>query len=661
MPRVIFAYNVQRHMEVATVKSRTKRPTIRLLPALLVNQIAAGEVIERPASVVKELIENSIDAKARQIHITMEDGGRELIEVRDDGCGIDCEQLLLAVSPHATSKIQTAEDLDCIATMGFRGEALASIASISRMKIVSRPSEQEHGALLEAEGEKIQPVQPQAAPVGTCITVRNLFFNTPARRKFLRTAVTEGSRIVSMVESIALAHPHITFTLKHGNRVRLDLPAESSPRRRVLQVIGKELEEQLLEVNVDREAEDDVRRDAGRDRNARSPFSIWGLIGTPEIARGTANHQRLYLNGRPIRDRSLQHALKEAYRGLIEPGRYPTLVLFLEIDPAQVDVNVHPAKAEVRFRNQTRVHGAVLSAVRDRLRADDLTPHFQLDNHRSGETLHLPEFGSGQESATGSTDSTSASPGSFVDYFQRLDPTQKGFVYREVREALAASNPETIAAVESTTEQNQRDSEHSNALPQPKLADEILQVHASYLVTQDETGLVIIDQHALHERVMFEKLKRRINNEESLESQRLLMPEVVEIDRMQAELLDSLQPLLMKIGIDATSMSPTAIAIHAFPSFLFERKVDIQPFMHELFDHAMNDGLLDDAEAALHETLDMMACKAAIKAGDHLSMEELRDLLAFRKTIERSSNCPHGRPTSLRLSIDDLNRQFGRG
>ena len=632
---------------------------IRTLPALLVNQIAAGEVIERPASVVKELVDNAIDAGASCIDVFIEEGGCERIEVRDDGGGVPMDELPLAVAPHATSKLQTAEDLNAIATMGFRGEALASIASVSRLQIISRTAKQSGAAAIEAEGEHIGPVKPTGGPIGTTVIVRNLFFNTPARRKFLRTPTTEASRISETIESLALSHPAIAFRLQSGRRTTIDLPGPVSPKQRVLDILGRELAEELLEVATD---------DPG--------LAIWGMIGRPDVARATANHMRLYLNGRPIRDRSLHHALKEAYRGLIEPGRFPTLALLLELDPSQVDVNVHPTKSEVRFRNQTSVHGAVLNAVRRTLRAADLTPALSIQPARPW-TGPLPQIELPPFSRTARADDTSAGAAGnadaathgegtqhgppsdrFVDYFRRLDPTQKGFIYREVRQALAEESPEAVRTADAEAGGGDRAVEPAS-LPMVKNAAEILQVHSSYLVTQDETGIVIIDQHALHERVMFEQLKARIG-QGNLEAQRLLMPAVVEVGRAGVDRLDEMQPLFERIGIEADQMGPGSIAIHAFPSFLFDRGVEPEPFVFDLFERAAGAGLGDDPEEALFEVLDMMACKAAVKAGDRLTSEELRSLLEAREQIERASNCPHGRPTSLRLSLKDLDRQFGR-
>ncbi|MCZ6834892.1 MAG: DNA mismatch repair endonuclease MutL [Planctomycetota bacterium] len=618
---------------------------IQRLSSLLVNQIAAGEVIERPASVVKELVENSIDALSTRIDVTIEVGGKELIRISDDGGGIAIDQLPLAIAPHATSKISEADDLNAIATLGFRGEALASIASVSRLSILSRPREQVEAGLIEIEGDVGGEPRPAGGAPGTVVTVRNLFFNTPARRKFLRTDQTETGRISDMMQNLALAHPEIGFTLHIDRRQKLDLPPRQTPTDRALSTLGNELREELLELKA----------------NERG-IGMWGLVGRPSIARGTSKHQRVFLNGRLINDKSISHAIKEAYRGLLDHSRWPTIVLFLQIDPSMVDVNVHPAKAEVRFRNQSSIHGAVLNAVRATLHKADLTPRFDLNRTQSlaGALAipgaPLPEFGSGLEAKPlGSSSSTPASS-TFVDYFKRLDPQQKGFIYSEVREALAIEAPEMI------TDPQPQD-QHEEKLPGVKAVENVLQIHSSYIVTQDAEGIVIIDQHALHERVMFEKLKARIESSSgggNLESQRLLMPATIQVDRNQAEAIGELQDLLTRIGIEAELMGPTTVAVHAFSSLLFERNVDPVDFMHDFLEKAINMGLNHDPEAALHEVLDMMACKAAIKAGDRLTEPEIEELLAYRQTVERSSNCPHGRPTTLRLSLADLEKQFGR-
>jgi len=606
---------------------------IRRLPTLLINQIAAGEVIERPASVVKELVENAIDAGATRIDIASEEGGKELIRIVDDGSGIPEDELLLAIAPHATSKIVEADDLNAISTMGFRGEALASIASVSRLELISRPRDVDAASSVRVEGDVVDGPTPCPGAFGTAVSVRTLFFNTPARRKFLRTDQTESSRIRDVVETLALSHPGIGFRFVQDGRTVLDVHAERSAIRRVVQVLGEELADQLLEIEA---IEGGVR--------------LWGMIGQPAIARGTSRHQRLFLNGRPINDRGVNHAIREAYRGLIDSSRHPTVALFLGVPPADVDVNVHPAKSEVRFRNQSAVHQAVLHAVRQRLRDADLTP--AVDLSRSGgslaSTLQRPRpFGASDHGGALRTDDQAAR--AVVSALTSLSPDQRSIVYTEVQDALGDIAPVSLPPRPSTTDD-------ATSLPTMHRTERMLHVHSSFVVTTDEAGIVIIDQHALHERVMFEKLKQRITAG-PLESQRLLMPATVNVDRSRMDRLDALQPLLTSLGIEAEQMGPKTIAVHACTTLLFERGVDPGAFMTDLFER---DDLPDDDEAALHDVLDMMACKAAIKAGDRLSDEEMSELMRYRETVERSSNCPHGRPTSLRLTIADLERQFGR-
>ncbi|MCC6906580.1 MAG: DNA mismatch repair endonuclease MutL [Phycisphaerales bacterium] len=604
-------------------------PEIRSLDPLLVNQIAAGEVVERPASVVKELVENSIDAGAHRIRIELEQGGIERIEIVDDGYGIHASQLPLAVAPHATSKLTRAEDLHAIATMGFRGEALAAITSVSRFSIISRAAGQPSGARLDGEGASLAPPAPCGCPPGTTIVVRNLFFNTPARRKFLRTVQTEFGHISDLVGRLAMSHPALGFVLVHDGRTVLDLPPQQSPRQRIIEVLGRELENELLEVSLDSAA---VER----------PITVWGFVGTPSVARSSARFQHFFINGRFVRDKTIAHALKEGYRGLLDPTRLPLAVLYIEMDPALVDVNVHPTKAEVRFRETQSIHGLVLTAVRQRLLLADLTPDASVAPARPSFTWP------GSEAPIVSTQPSAAR--AFVEHFKQLDPVQRGVAYQEIREALkedGVDEPDIFAGAPASN----GSASHT--------AVRILQVHSSYIVVEDAEGLSIIDQHALHERVMFEELKSRVLVG-SLESQRLLMPAVVEVRAEQMDLLDTLAGLLEKIGVQAEPIGPRSIAVHAFPSFLFERRVDPVVFLTELFDRAAEDGFSPEDEAALHEVLDMMSCKAAVKAGDRLSEAELLELLRRREAIERGGSCPHGRPTTIRMTLRDLERQFGR-
>ncbi len=618
-----------------------------MLPPLVADQIAAGEVVERPASVVKELLENALDAGATRIEVELAQGGIELIRITDDGAGIPPDELPLALAAHATSKLRDAEELARIGTLGFRGEALASITSVARVRIRSvapghEPSE------IEGAGDQRSAVRPAAVARGTSIEVRTLFFNTPARRRFLRTPATEQTRCMEVVRDLALAHPAVALRALCDGRETLDLRAEQGPRARALAILGRELEDNLVEVHADEQ------------HDARG-VSLWGLVGTPAVARSNARAQRVFVNGRAVRDPSIQHALREAYRGLIEPGRYPTAVLMIDLPPDGVDVNVHPAKAEVRFRDQGMVHSLVLNTVREALRRADLTPTLA---HRTGARPAI--FGPGD----GPTD-TASDAQSFADYFRRDLPASTGgrFDYQAVRDALdrvLTMGSKVEPAGDASDERERPDPASPEAAPATPASQlealprrDHLQVHQSYVVAQDDDGVVIVDQHALHERAMFEALHARITAG-PLESQSLLTPAVVDTSSERVTRLEELTPLLERLGIDAAALSPSTVGVRAFPTLLFSRGVDPIDFMSELLDRADADAFVPDSEEALREVLDMMACKAAVKAGDRLTDAEIGALLELRGSVERSTSCPHGRPTSVRLTLADLERLFER-
>jgi len=593
------------------------RRRIQELPASLVNRIAAGEVIERPAAVVKELVENAIDAGATQVTVEAEDGGRGLIRVIDDGSGIPAEDLPLAFASHATSKLWCDEDLFRITTMGFRGEALASIGSVSQARILSRTPGSDAAYEIFNRGGAIGGAQAAAGSVGTTVEVRNLFYNTPARRKFIKGSGTEFGHISEMLLRLALPHPSISFKLLHNGRVAADLPA-TTEQERLLAAWPDEFHEQRLPLNA-RDAEQRLR----------------GIIGLPELARPTAKYQYIYLNGRAIRDRFIQHALREAYRGLTEPGRHPAAILLLEVPPQDVDVNVHPTKAEVRFRDGGRVHGLVLSAVREVLLGNDLSP--------------------------------AAVPFRSENDSPRLEMRQKlAAFFRHIPSELAAPTAPP-AVLPAPLEVMGRGREEISESPRPMVSGEAgagppkpqaaIQLHNSYLVAQSEDGLIIIDQHALHERIMYEELLGRLGRG-PLESQRLLLPQPVNVSGGQAALLEQIQPLLGRLGIEVTPFGPGVVAVQAFPSFL--EKLDPAQFVREVLERGEQELLDLHDEELLHEVLDMMACKAAVKAGDPLSAAEIETLLARRELLDRASNCPHGRPTTLRLTLRDLEKQFKR-
>lgn len=682
-------------------------PAIRVLPPLLVNQIAAGEVIERPASVVKELVENAIDAGAGRIAVELEAGGTSLVRVSDDGRGLARHELGLALTPHATSKIAEAGDLDRIATMGFRGEALASIASVARVSIRSRVAGSEAGWSIAQEGDTRHEPSPAAGPVGTAVTVRDLFFNTPARRKFLRTERTERGRCLDWVRDLAMAHPMIGFTVTEGGRSLLELAPEQGPRRRAVELLGRELEGELLEVSVDRF--DDERG-----------VLVWGLVGRPSVARPTARAQHLFLNGRAVRDRGVQHALKEAYRGLIEPGRHPTAVLMLETAPSAVDVNVHPAKLEVRFRDGSAVHRAVLSGVRRALASADLTPRAGL----RGETGDgAGGVACGVAGAAGSSGGGRAmfgpcdSGGSAAAFAERVRQARAGWPVSD-----APAGPGRVLEAVSGFGSGARDGPGvpatawgvapaagaegaSGVGADPGRADapagRAVQVLDRYLLVEEDDGLVLIDQHALHERVMFQTLLARLEaGGGRLESQALLTPAVAGCSSAALDLLDAdaagldqpgtdrpgtdrpgpdrpgaggdgvpLARLLTSLGIEASRLGPGEVGVRSFPTLLLSRGVEPGAFVGELLEKAERgeltgrdaaDGPGGGHERAVHEVLDMMACKAAVKAGDRLSQPEVDELVRLRGSVDRSSACPHGRPTSVRIGSVELERLFHR-
>ncbi|MFK7759872.1 MAG: DNA mismatch repair endonuclease MutL [Phycisphaerales bacterium] len=636
------------------------QPTIRQLPTLLVNQIAAGEVIERPASVLKELVENSIDAGATRITVELEQGGIELIRITDNGCGIQPDQICLALAPHSTSKITESDDLDRISTMGFRGEALASIASVSRVTIQSRPAGFDEGTMIYAEGDIIHDPKPAGCPAGTSIEVRNLFFNTPARRKFLRTATTEQTRCMEWLRDLAMANPLIGVRCLGDGKVKLDLPPDQSPRERALAIVGKELESQLVEVSVDQLD------------NARGVL-MWGLVGLPSVARATSKAQHVFLNGRTIRDRTVQHAIREAYRGLIEPGRHPTAVLMIEMSPGAVDVNVHPAKLEVRFRDQSMVHRVVYHGIRDALMRADVTPTVlsRLPNAGgfNGSTAIMPaqspDFASANESRVDNQVEQ------IVEYLNKNPDASKSQVDLRtqltdvLKTPIEANNyqvlPQTGSAVPMGSQVSQTQATPQESLLPPIVSTtQVLQVHSSYLICQDEHGVLIIDQHALHERMMFNTLLARVTGSGSLEEQGLLTPIVVEVAPVIVDQFDELGELFERIGINAAPMGPRSVGVSSVPSFLLSRNVDPGTFLDELFERIEREGFVPSKEEALHEVLDMMSCKAAIKAGDRLSETELSEIIALRETTERAASCPHGRPTTVRLTIEELEKLFDR-
>ncbi|MFQ5429497.1 MAG: DNA mismatch repair endonuclease MutL [Phycisphaerae bacterium] len=652
--------------------------TIKKLDPALINQIAAGEVIERPASVVKELIENALDAGGTRLDVAIEEGGARLIRVTDNGHGIPRDDLPLAVAPHATSKIYTTDDLFHIDSLGFRGEALASIASVSHLRIVSRPADQLEGYELRpaATDDRSEPqtagLEPQAcaAPPGTTVEVRNLFHNVPARRKFLRRPQTECGHATEQLARLALAHPNVAFTLSHNGRTLRNLPPTDRRRTRIADFYGPELADCLL----------DVRRD-------ERGLAIEALIAPPAQSRASTKWQYLFLNGRYITDRRIGYAVREAFRGLVEHDRYPVVFLFLTADPNEFDVNVHPTKSEVRWRDAGLVQSQVLAALRETLLGHDLTPAL---SPTAGEARRRDDDPSPEQERARQA---------LADYLKRVDPTEQRLTFRpppfptdRLRPSIAgtlhtpsfenrpgtvdgadrsdipspaSSAPEPAGSAEPPSTTGHAGGEGAESPPEQSPTTEhaggarpasVMQIHNTYLVAQTTDGVIIIDQHALHERILYERFRERLL-QGPLESQGLLIPETLEVSPAQAEAATEHKALLGRLGIELSDFGPGVLAVQAFPSLL--HAVEIRAFVGGLLDRLADTGVATE-ETLLHAALDMMACKAAVKAGDPLTNEEIHALLEQRHLTDRSSNCPHGRPTTLQLTTRDLERQFKR-
>ncbi len=642
---------------------------IRVLPELLVKQIAAGEVVERPASVVKELLENAIDAGAGRIAVTIEDGGKQLIRVTDDGGGMSADELRLAVTAHATSKVTSEDDLFAIGTLGFRGEALASISAVSKLRLVSRRPDTVEGHEVRVAARAFESSQAAGCPVGTTVEVRDLFFNVPARRKFLRTSATEVGQINEQVARIALSFPRIALSLKNNSRVTLNLPASQTRLERITKSYGPDLATALLHIERD---ERGVRLEA--------------YVAPPSQSRATAQWQYTFVNGRYIRDRAIQFAIKEAHRGLTEPNRHGVVFLFLTVDPKDVDVNVHPTKIEVRWADTHLIRSQVLSAIRETFQQADLTPAVDVGRLREplgsdaqdrirSEMADLMKRAEPIRSGAGSPGpdrSSSAPPSSVTDHrmlpgFTAPDPMRvwKDLYGSPPQPGAEDASPMTpgekasadVARDEGMHTTNVAHPPTSGTSPPGGAGPRAIQMHNLYLVAETEDGIIIVDQHALHERITYEQLRTRLTKG-PLESQRLLLPETITVTPRQADLLESSAELLKRLGIEVSSFGTDAVAVQSFPALL--KNADIRGFMRDLLDRLAQPVSDPTTDAVIDDVLSMMACKAAVKAGDSLTPEEIDALFAHRELIDKPSSCPHGRPTTLRLTKADLERQFHR-
>ena len=603
-------------------------PPIRQLSTSVVNKIAAGEVIERPASVVKELLENSVDAGATRIDVVLDNGGIDLIRITDNGCGINADQLELAVTSHATSKIQDANDLFEVATFGFRGEALASIAEVSQFTLRSRTAQNDCGYELAVNGGHRVPIEPTGMSAGTSITVQNLFYNTPVRRKFLKTTQTERGHIIEAFTRIALANPAVHMSLTHNGKQQFDLPATADWSERIATFFGPEIGDRLIEVDS---------HDFG--------ITLSGFVVDPSVNRANNRMQYLFLNNRYIRDRSLQHALTEAYRGLLMTGRFPIAFLRMAMAADQVDVNVHPAKLEVRFQNGGQLYRQLLSTIRNRFLATDLTAKAKLVTEEplpAGGT-NLPSYRETQEKIS----------------FPR---TEAGRDWtggpRPAAAEIPSFRPSDFPVPTSEWSAPSSVQEDCPVEPgEPVQRARAMQIQNTYLVTETEEGMLVIDQHALHERLLYEQLKTRVNSG-TLETQRMLVPEPVTLPPAEAAAMLQQQELLRQIGMVIEPFGGDTLLISAYPAMLTNHNP--AEMLRGMVELVMSEGRSPGQQDLVDELLHMYSCKAAIKAGDALTPEEIDSLLQQREECPGSHHCPHGRPTALVFSREELDRRFKR-
>lgn len=602
-------------------------PRIVQLPTSVITKIAAGEVIERPASVVKELLENSLDAGATRIDIDIEEGGSELIRVVDNGHGIHPDDLELAFSNHATSKLANADDLFAVRTMGFRGEALASIGGVAQVTLQSRQPDTEAGSEIIAKGGELSPIRVWNGTPGTRIEVRHLFYNTPVRRKFLRSPSTEMGHICEIFTRIALARPGIHLALKHNGKKVYEVTASSDLPERIGVFFGNEVRQQLYAIDVH-----------------QGPAHLFGYVADPACERGNAKAQYLFLNGRWIRDRSLGHALQEGYRGLLMTGRYAVAFLFLELPPDQVDVNVHPTKAEVRFRDANALYTLVLSAVRQRLTEQNLTSRMQPPSpghfsNGGGPAYFTPR-------PVEATPSLFAKPGfpSFTKHPAAMTPP--GAAMQE------NASPTAVQDYPATSEMTPWD----HAAPAPEVLNAI-QVHNTYLVVETSDGMLVIDQHALHERVLFEQIKERLR-QGTLESQQLLIPEPIELSAEQAALVLEQRIALGELGLGIEPFGGNTVLVTRYPAILGRRPPT--EILQRVVDHLMSKERLPTREQLLSDLMSLMACHAAVRSGDPLTSDEIAALVEMRHLSNDTHHCPHGRPTALLFTRQELDRQFRR-
>ncbi|MEJ0006139.1 MAG: DNA mismatch repair endonuclease MutL [Steroidobacteraceae bacterium] len=592
---------------------------IRILPDELIDQIAAGEVIERPASVVKELVENSLDAGARRIQIDVERGGIGLVRVRDDGLGMEADEVTLALQRHATSKITSMTDLTSVMTLGFRGEAMPSIASVSRLRLVTRTARAEHAVEIQADGGSRSTVRPAAQGVGTTIEVRDLFFNVPARRKFVRSEATETGHIVRLVERLALSRPDVSFQLRNGDRVMIDAQAIDAAGQqleaRVRAILGHEFLEQALPFE-----------------HAAGPVWVGGWLGLPTASRGAADQQFWFVNGRSVRDRLLTNAVRLGYRDVLFHGRYPAYVLYLTLDPGMVDVNAHPTKLEVRFRDSRQIHDFVFRAISE-----------ALSHTRPGEAEPQPERA---QPVTGGEVRERPPPAPAPRYQPGRDPWN---VVARLQDTAPQPYALELAAMSA--------GEPIDASAERPLGTPLTQIRGTYILSQTAQGVVLVDMHAGHERVLYEQLKSQYAN--GVPSQALLEPLVVDLATHEIEALLEGRADWERAGFELDALGHTRLALRRVPALLSGAK--ITEIVREVARDLDNPAAAHHIEDASDRFLATLACRTSVHANRRLSVPEMDALLRQMEQTLRANQCNHGRPTWVRMSWMELDRLFLRG
>jgi len=605
---------------------------IRLLPDQLISQIAAGEVVERPASALKELLENSLDAGSSEVQVSLLQGGVKQLRVADNGRGIMRDDLVLALTRHATSKIATLEDLEAVSSLGFRGEALASIASVSRTQLLSRAADEKHAWRISSEGSAIAPVEPAALDSGTIVEVADLYFNTPARRKFLKTEATEYGHCEEAFTRAALSRPHVTFILQHNGRV-VSLYAAAAAEKRFAEVLGREFYDEALALD-----------------ESAAGLRLWGMAAKPAFNRNSRDTQYVYVNGRFVRDKLIAHAIRQAYQDVLHHERHPAFVLFLEIDPALVDVNVHPSKTEVRFRDSQAVHRFIFHALHKAL----AVPTGAATAVSSGQAVFNP--------FTPQAGAPSAYPAFQASMDLRAGERQ-GF-YETLYGGIRPQSPEHLpvqeqAAVSSAEAVSMSAGEHADEHP---LGFAVGQLHGIYILAQNRQGMVVVDMHAAHERIMYEKLKNALDRD-IVAMQPLLLPVSFYADRLEVatvqEQLAEADSSLRQLGFDIAILSPTTLAVRAIPAMLqgADAVALARDVLRDLREYGASRALLERR----NELLGTMACHAAVRANRMLTIPEMNALLRDMEATERSGQCNHGRPTWFQVTMNELDKMFMRG